>query len=99
VALENWNEMFPGAPLPIVSGKAAPAARKGRYKQDWAGRLRDLLSQPGLGDKVSTRWIGEQLGRKWALIRKEALAAMPALTGRWGYVPGKGRAPSLFVRV
>jgi hypothetical protein len=97
---ENWGEMFPGASLPIaINSKEAAAAPKGRYKQGWADRLRDLLSQPGVPDTVSTRWIGEQLAKPWREISKRALEALPALAGRWEYVPGKGRAPSLFVRV
>jgi hypothetical protein len=96
---ENWKEMFPDAPLPAVDiSKRAAAPAKGSYKKDWAGKLRDLLAQPNLPDRVSTRWIGEQLGRKWSLIRKEALAALPALADRWAYFPGKGSAPAVFIR-
>lgn len=96
---ENWTEMFPGAPMPTVAGspKRAEAPKRG-YKKGWADQLRDLLAQPGLPDTVSTRWIGEQLGRKWALIRKEALAALPALNASgWTYVARRG-ATAEFVR-
>jgi hypothetical protein len=96
---ENWWEMFPGAPMPVMTVKAQrPKAPKGR-KQDWAGRLRELLSQPGLSDTITTRWIGEQLGAKWADMRKPALAALPALEAvGWTYRPGRGCAPGAFER-
>jgi hypothetical protein len=95
---ENWAEMFPGAPLPISTGPRRTTVPKG-YKKDWAGLLLELLSQPGLPATVTTRWIGEQLGRKWGDIRKPALAALTALEAAgWRYRPGRGSAPGVFER-
>jgi hypothetical protein len=98
----NWNEMFPGAPPPVLNspqrtGGKANGKRSG-YKQDWAGRLRELLIQPGLPDRVSTRWIGEQWGVEWRKVSKEALAALPALeTAGWAYQARRG-ATAAFAR-
>ena len=48
---------------------------------------------------VTTAWVGERLGKPWRSIRKEALAAQPALaTFGWTYQPGKGRARGGFHR-
>jgi hypothetical protein len=99
---ENWGEMFPGAPAPVLNSPnraSAPKGKGGGYKQDWAGRLRELLTQPGLPHRISTRWIGEQWGVLWRNVQKQALAALPALeTAGWAYQRGRGRAPSVFVK-
>lgn len=105
--LEGWAEMFPGAPAPAVCAEnryrdylpnVSTTATKG-YKKDWDRQLIDVLSQPSLPIKVSTKWIGEQLGTEWRKISGVALKALPALEALgWTYVRGKGRAPSEFRR-
>jgi hypothetical protein len=96
---QNWAEMFPLAPLPIYRDHKPVAAKKGGYKQDWAERLRSTLAQPALPERVSTRWIGEQLGAEWRKVSHHALKALPALGAQgWTYEPGRGRAPGFFAR-
>jgi hypothetical protein len=97
--LENWREMFPGAPPPTLIAPQTRQRKPKGSKQDWAGRLRELLAQPGLGNEVNTRWIGEQWGVEWRKVSKEALKAMPVLKALgWTYRGGKGKAPSVFRR-
>jgi hypothetical protein len=96
---ENWGEMFPGAPPPVLnSPKKDRVPSAGRYKA-WADQLRELLTQPGLPDRVSTRWIGEQWGVEWRKVSQKALTALPALADLWRYAPGRGRSPGCFVRL
>jgi hypothetical protein len=95
--LENFQAMFPGAAVPMMA--ASPSKRGDRKGGTYADRLLSLLGAADMPSNVTTAWVGERLGKPWRSIRKEALAAQPALaTLGWTYQPGKGRAPGGFHR-
>jgi hypothetical protein len=95
--LLNKDRMFPGAKL----SSSRPDDDLSRYKT-WRRKLLEVLSNPELPNRVTTKQIGERLGTKWASVSgdimtedtKEMLRALG-----WTCVPKRGKGGSWFERV
>ena len=88
--ITHADKLFPGAKIV----KVRENTDLGRYTRPQA--LLELMSQPGLGDTVSTSWIGDQIGAEWrkissGLLRNRSVQKGLANLG-WRYVakPGRG---------
>jgi hypothetical protein len=64
--LANVDRLFPGARIEIV------AAHKDAKRSD-AGRVLEILSGLGLPNIVTTKWIGQQMGKPWRSVSKHVM--------------------------
>jgi hypothetical protein len=84
-------------------GHEAKAARKDTGKKPYADLLLEILSSPGLPEKLTTKELGKLMGISWrrfskdVMLRPEVKAAIENLG--WRYVSGRGRNGSRFERV
>jgi hypothetical protein len=95
--LLHKDRMFPGAKLTV----SRPDDDLSRYKT-WRRRLLEVLSNPELPHRVTTKEIGERLKIKWAdvsgdIMTDETAEMLKALG--WAYVPRRGRGGSSFERI
>jgi len=90
--IANADKLFPHASITKVGDTA----------NTYADKFLALLSQPGLPDSITTRWISEQIAAPWrrwgpnVLKRPETLACMKSLG--WHYEPGRGPGGGKFVQ-
>jgi hypothetical protein len=49
--LAHYTRLFPGAPPPLIA--------EGGSQQIREQKLYEVLSQPGLPDEISTKWLGQ----------------------------------------
>ena len=93
--MSNVGRLFPGASITIASD----------YTEDgtWAHKVLELLSKPTLSKQITTKQIGQRLGKPWRelssyLVKDEPF--MEAVDGLgWRYVKGAGRGGSKFERI
>jgi hypothetical protein len=94
--LSNFNRLFPGASIEVVT---APATAN----QSYADALLDILSRPGLPNVLSTKWIGQQMHTPWRNVSKHVMILEPVQRAienlGWRYVSRKGRLESTFERI
>jgi hypothetical protein len=64
--LANADRLFPGARIEIV------AAHKDAKRSD-ADRVLEILSGLGLPNIVTTKWIGQQMGKPWRSVSKHVM--------------------------
>jgi hypothetical protein len=90
--LAYFTRLFPGAQSPLLT--------EGGPKPTREQKLYEVLSQPGLPDEVSTKWIGQQMQVPWRDVSKHLMPlerVQRVLDGLgWSYVSRSGRAGGCF---
>jgi hypothetical protein len=86
--LAHYTRLFPGAPPPLIT--------EGGSQQIREQKLYEVLSQPGLPDEISTKWLGQQMLIPWRDVSKHLMPldrVQRAIAGLgWSYVARPGRA-------